>query len=128
MYTIINYNLHIILDSKRSDEYIDFTMMCAFFFVCMLFVRQQSEYPQCIIDIKSKNLPVVFKKKKNGNFYSKTVYSCNSITNQCKYLNFSPNVNIPITVIYKRLNLKYTSGLLSYLYTSGILDFLLKCR
>ncbi|KAF0757732.1 Uncharacterized protein FWK35_00031216 [Aphis craccivora] len=49
------------------------------------------------------------KLRKNGNFYAKLVfdqidflYGCNSKTNHCKYLKFSPNVYV--SVIYIQLN------------------------
>ncbi|KAF0737872.1 Uncharacterized protein FWK35_00032988 [Aphis craccivora] len=73
---------HLILDSERSDKCIDFTMMCVFFFCFFVFVsvysitsrnnapisnygggfRCKSEYPWCIIEVKSKHFPTVFKK------------------------------------------------------------------
>ncbi|KAF0750676.1 Uncharacterized protein FWK35_00037503 [Aphis craccivora] len=63
-----------LLDSERSDECIDFTMMCVFFFVFVFFVsvysitsrnnapisnygsgfRCKSEYSWCIIEVKNK--------------------------------------------------------------------------
>ncbi|KAE9531405.1 hypothetical protein AGLY_010611, partial [Aphis glycines] len=103
------------VDSERSDECIDFTMMYVFFFVSGYSVtsrnnasisnfgggfRWKSEYPWCIIE---KN-----KKKNDGKtgiftqnqFSTESIflYGCNSKTNYCKYLNFSPNVNV--SVIY----------------------------
>ncbi|KAE9525559.1 hypothetical protein AGLY_014086 [Aphis glycines] len=45
----------------------------------------------------------------NWKFHAKPVYNSNSITNQCKYFTFSQNIYIPISVICKRLNLKYAS-------------------
>ena len=100
----------VFLDSERSDEYIDFTMMGDFFFVSVHSItspnnssisnfkggfRWQSEYPWCIIEVKSKHFPTVFKK-------SIFLYGCNSKTNHCKHLKFSPNVNV--SVIYIQLN------------------------
>ncbi|KAF0766829.1 Uncharacterized protein FWK35_00020115, partial [Aphis craccivora] len=47
-----------ILDSERSEEYIDFTMMCVFFFFVSVYsitrggFRCKSEYPWCIIGQK----------------------------------------------------------------------------
>ncbi|KAF0752651.1 Uncharacterized protein FWK35_00038123, partial [Aphis craccivora] len=80
--------------------------------------RCKSEYPWCIIEVKSKHFhTIVFKKmektkKKNdgktgiftqNQFSTKSnknkksnfffLYGCNSKTNHCKYLKFSPNVN-----------------------------------
>ncbi|KAE9525473.1 hypothetical protein AGLY_014273 [Aphis glycines] len=117
--------LYFINNSKRSDECIDFTMM---FFVFFVFVsvynitsrnnssisnirgdfRWKSEYPWCIIQVKSKHFPTVFKnleknkKKSDGKtgiftqnqFSTKSIflYGCNSKTNHCKYFKFSPNI------------------------------------
>ncbi|KAF0757042.1 Uncharacterized protein FWK35_00026259 [Aphis craccivora] len=48
--------------------------------------RCKSEYPWCILEVKSKHFPTVFKKiEKNGNFYAKPaifdqidfLYGCN---------------------------------------------------
>ncbi|KAF0753262.1 Uncharacterized protein FWK35_00036879, partial [Aphis craccivora] len=66
-----------ILDSERSYEYIDFKL-CVFFRVCTLYsitsrnndqisnfgggFRCKSKYPLCIIKVKSKHFPTVFKK------------------------------------------------------------------
>ncbi|KAF0762906.1 Uncharacterized protein FWK35_00026977 [Aphis craccivora] len=58
----------VIIDSERSDECIDFTMMCVFFFVSVYSITSRnntpisnfgggfqckSEYPWCIIKVKS---------------------------------------------------------------------------
>ncbi|KAF0735040.1 Uncharacterized protein FWK35_00034032, partial [Aphis craccivora] len=66
-----------ILNSERSDECIDFTMMCVFFFMSVYSITSQnnapisnfgggfrckSEYPWCIIEVKSNYLPTVLKK------------------------------------------------------------------
>ncbi|KAF0767535.1 Uncharacterized protein FWK35_00002086 [Aphis craccivora] len=63
-------------DSERSDECINFTILC-FFFVSVYSItsrnnasfsnfgggfRWKSEYPWCIIKVKSKRFPTVFKK------------------------------------------------------------------
>ncbi|KAF0762620.1 Uncharacterized protein FWK35_00028170 [Aphis craccivora] len=66
--------------------------------------RWQCEYPWCIIEVKSKHFPTVFKKieknkkKSDGKtriftqnqFSTKSIflYGCNSKTNHCKYLKF----------------------------------------
>ncbi|KAF0769944.1 Uncharacterized protein FWK35_00017106 [Aphis craccivora] len=60
-------------DSERSEECIDFTMICVFFFLSVYTsnfgggFRCKSEYPWYIIEVKSKQFPTVFKKieKKN---------------------------------------------------------------
>ncbi|KAE9536780.1 hypothetical protein AGLY_006842 [Aphis glycines] len=78
----------------------------------------KSEYPWCIIEVKSKHFPTVIKKieknkKKNdgkteiftqNQFSTESIflYSCNSKTNHCKYLKFSPNVFV--SIIYIQLN------------------------
>ncbi|KAF0755554.1 Uncharacterized protein FWK35_00028836 [Aphis craccivora] len=69
--------------------------------------RRQNEYPWCIIGVKSKHFPTVFKKieknkkkvTENGNFYAKPVfdqtvflYGCNSKTNHCKYIKLPPHM------------------------------------
>ncbi|KAF0773978.1 Uncharacterized protein FWK35_00000220 [Aphis craccivora] len=102
---LFNYKNYTISDSERSDECIDITMIIASRnnapisnfgggFQC------KSEYPWYIIENKEKQI----KKKKNDGkrkFLSRTsfrqnrffLYGCNSKTNHCKYLKFSPNVN-----------------------------------
>ncbi|KAF0765130.1 Uncharacterized protein FWK35_00021684, partial [Aphis craccivora] len=65
--------------------------------------RCKNKYPWCIIEVKSKHFPTVFKKiEKNkkkmtqNQFLTKSIflYGCNSKTNHCKYLKFSPNIYI----------------------------------
>ncbi|KAE9526885.1 hypothetical protein AGLY_013533 [Aphis glycines] len=72
--------------------------------------RWKNEYPWCIIEVKSKHFPTVLKtieknKKKNdgktaiftqNQFSTESIflYGCNSKTNHCKYLKFSPNVYV----------------------------------
>ncbi|KAF0766861.1 Uncharacterized protein FWK35_00012177, partial [Aphis craccivora] len=116
-------------NSERSDECIDFTMVC-FFFLSVYSITSRNnapisnyggglgcknEYPWCIIGIKNKHIPTVFKKieknkKKNdgktgifmqNQFSTKSIflYGCNSKTNHCKYLKFSPNVYVSVTYI-----------------------------
>ncbi|KAE9521931.1 hypothetical protein AGLY_017665 [Aphis glycines] len=119
---------YMLLDSERSDECIDFTMIITSRNNASISnfgggFRWKSEYPWCIIGVKSKHYPIVFKKKnrekpkkndgKTGIFtqnqFSIFLYGCNSKTNHCKHLKFSPNV-----------------------YTTEIFDlcanFFLKCR
>ncbi|KAF0751643.1 Uncharacterized protein FWK35_00039219, partial [Aphis craccivora] len=83
--------------------------------------RCKSEYPWCIIEVKSKIFQKVIKKleknkKKNdgktGNFTqylfstkSFFLYGYNSKTNHCKYLKFSPDVYV--SVIYIELNFDF---------------------
>ncbi|KAF0710642.1 Uncharacterized protein FWK35_00032889 [Aphis craccivora] len=79
------------MDSERSDECIDFTMLItsrnnALFSNFGGGFRWKSEYPWCIIEVKSKHFPTVLKKKI-------FLYGCNSKTNHCKYLKLSPNLN-----------------------------------
>ncbi|KAF0759029.1 Uncharacterized protein FWK35_00011676 [Aphis craccivora] len=58
------------LDSERSDECIDFTIMCVFFLSVYSITGRnnapisnyKSEYPWCIIEVKSKHFPTVLKK------------------------------------------------------------------
>ncbi|KAF0696062.1 Uncharacterized protein FWK35_00034525, partial [Aphis craccivora] len=71
----IHHGTHI-LDSERSDECIDFTMIITSRNIAPISnfgvgFRCKSEYPWCIIEIKSKHFPTVFKKimTKNSNFY-----------------------------------------------------------
>ncbi|KAF0700368.1 Uncharacterized protein FWK35_00035847, partial [Aphis craccivora] len=102
-------------DSERSEEYIFYNDVCFFFFVSVYSItsrnndpisnygcgfRCKSEYPWCIIEVKSKHFPTVIKKieknkKKNdgktGTSFRPNrffVYGCNSKTNHCKYLKF----------------------------------------
>ena len=85
--------------------------------------RCKSEYPWCIIEVKSKHFPTVFKKiEKNKKkmtekreFLRKTNFRPNRFfymiviqkTNHCKYLKFSPNVYV--SVIYIQLNFQTIS-------------------
>ncbi|KAF0769591.1 Uncharacterized protein FWK35_00013217 [Aphis craccivora] len=106
-------------DSERSDECIDFTMIITSRNNAPISkfgggFRRKSEYPWCIKEVKSKHFSTVFKKiEKNKKkvtekreFLRKTssifLYGCNSKTNRCKHLKFSPNVYV--SVIYKQLN------------------------
>ncbi|KAF0769775.1 hypothetical protein FWK35_00010644 [Aphis craccivora] len=76
-----------VLDSERSDECIDFTMMMV------------SDVKVNILEAKSKYFPLVLKKSRKtiiftqNQFSTKSIflYGCNSKTNDCKYLKFSPN-------------------------------------
>ncbi|KAE9532144.1 hypothetical protein AGLY_010346 [Aphis glycines] len=103
----------LILDSERSDECIDFTMIITSQNNASISnfgggFRWKSEYPWCIIQVKSNYFSTVFKKnrekqKKNdgktgiftqNQFSAESIflYGCNSKTNHCKNLKFSPNV------------------------------------
>ncbi|KAE9543778.1 hypothetical protein AGLY_002008, partial [Aphis glycines] len=110
------------LDSERSDECIDFTMIITSRNNAPISnygsgFRCKSEYPWCIIEVKSKYFPTVFKKneknkkkKNNGKtgiftqnqFSTESIflYGCNSKTNHCKYLKFSSNVYISVIYIH----------------------------
>ncbi|KAF0748493.1 Uncharacterized protein FWK35_00020732, partial [Aphis craccivora] len=111
------------LDSERSDECTDFTMIITSLNNATISnfgggFRCKSEYLWCMIKDKSKHFPTVFKKieknkKKNDGktgistqnlFSTKSIflYGCNSKTNHCKYLKFSSNVYV--NVIYIQLN------------------------
>ncbi|KAF0769314.1 Uncharacterized protein FWK35_00024423 [Aphis craccivora] len=107
----------VLLDFKRSNECIDFTMLCVcfvFFFVSVYTRACRNNAStfnfSCFSGSKVNlvgalgwsffefpNTPGKTKKKlrKNGNFYAKPnrffLYGCNSKTNHCKYLKFSPN-------------------------------------
>ncbi|KAF0746017.1 Uncharacterized protein FWK35_00025579 [Aphis craccivora] len=75
-----------VLDSERSEECIDFTMIITSRNNAPISnygggFRCKSEYPWCIIEVKIFDQIDFF-------------YGCNSKTNHCKYLKFSPNVNI----------------------------------
>ncbi|KAF0771656.1 Uncharacterized protein FWK35_00001259, partial [Aphis craccivora] len=78
--------------------------------------RCKSEYPWCIIEVKISKKSRKTKKNdgKTGIFTqnqfstnSVFLYGCNSKTNCCKYLKFSPNVYV--SVIYTELNFQKTS-------------------
>ncbi|KAF0764553.1 Uncharacterized protein FWK35_00026184 [Aphis craccivora] len=98
----------ITIDSERSDECIDFTMLCVFFFFLCLCTRESVE-----IMLEFQTLGVVSdffqkrreKPKKNdgktgiftqNQFSTKSIflYGCNSKTNHCKNMKFSPNVYV----------------------------------
>ncbi|KAF0736745.1 Uncharacterized protein FWK35_00022825 [Aphis craccivora] len=83
------------MDSERSDECIDFTMMCVFLCLCAFGFRWKSEYPWCIIEVKSLN----------------------SKTNHCKYLKFTPNAFNSVIYIHQNI-----MTFLSYLKTTEIFD------
>ncbi|KAF0710362.1 Uncharacterized protein FWK35_00026615, partial [Aphis craccivora] len=104
-------------NSERSDECIDFTMLCVFLFFYLSEYsitsrynapisnfgggfRCKSEYPWCIIEFSKKSR--ITKKKKNygktgiftqNQFSTKSIFlcGCNSKTNHCKNLKLSPN-------------------------------------
>ena len=121
----------ILLDSERSDECIDFTMMCVCFFLFYFFLYLSSRFGVVILflfltsaplwigkfiylvlwGVKSKHFQMVFKKSREKQKKSdrktailrKTTstksifwFCCNSKTNHCKYLKFSPNVYIMV--------------------------------
>ncbi|KAF0772210.1 Uncharacterized protein FWK35_00010054 [Aphis craccivora] len=99
-----------ILDSERSEECIDFTMMCVFF-VSAYSITSRNNAP---ISNYGGGQKLTFsnsfqknreKQKKNdgktgiftqNQFLTKTIflYGCNSKTNHCKNLKFSPNIYI----------------------------------
>ncbi|KAF0773223.1 Uncharacterized protein FWK35_00004305 [Aphis craccivora] len=109
-----------LFNSERSDECIDFTMLCVFiiFFVSVYtrtcrnnasmlqlqtlgLVHCEGHFLNFSIVYKAPGKTKKKKKKKlrkNGNFYAKSVfdqidflYGCNSKTNHCKYLKISPH-------------------------------------
>ena len=97
-----------ILDSERSDECIDFTMMCVFFFVSVYSITSQnnapnsnygggvrckSEYTWCIIEVKSKHFPTFFKKIKKKKMTEKREF--------LRKTNFRPNRFFYMVVIQK---------------------------
>ncbi|KAF0768827.1 Uncharacterized protein FWK35_00024982 [Aphis craccivora] len=93
---------------RTNDECIDFTIIRNNAPISNFgdSFRCKSEYSVCMIEVKIKHFPTVFKKieknkKKNdvktgifkqNQFSTKSIflYGCNSKTNQCKYLKFSP--------------------------------------
>ncbi|KAE9521317.1 hypothetical protein AGLY_018286 [Aphis glycines] len=119
----------VVVDSERSDECIDFTIMYVFLFVFVYSITSRNNASISNFGggfrwkrVKSKHYPIVLKKnrekpKKNDgktgiftqNQFSIFLYGCNSKTNHCKHLKFSQNV-----------------------YTTEIFDlcanFFLKCR
>ncbi|KAF0749012.1 hypothetical protein FWK35_00025218, partial [Aphis craccivora] len=90
----------ILLDSERSEECIDFTMI-----ITSQNNAPISNYVGVVSDVKV-NILVTEKRE----FLRKTsfrpnrffFYGCNSKTNHCKYLKFSPNFYV--SVIYIQLN------------------------
>ncbi|KAE9541255.1 hypothetical protein AGLY_004500, partial [Aphis glycines] len=79
-----------ILNGVMNDECIDFTMIITSRNNASISnfrdgFRWQSEYPWCIIEFSKKSI---------------FLYDCNSKTNHCKYLKFSPNIHV---IIYKPL-------------------------
>ncbi|KAE9539854.1 hypothetical protein AGLY_005106 [Aphis glycines] len=104
--------LNLVIHFELSDECIDFTMIITSRNNASISnfgggFRWKSEYPWCIIEVKSKHFQTVFKKieknkKKNdgktgiftqNQFSSKSnfLFCYNSKTNRCKYLKFSLN-------------------------------------
>ncbi|KAE9529497.1 hypothetical protein AGLY_011593 [Aphis glycines] len=82
------------LDSERSDECIDFTMIITSRNNASISnfgggFRWQSEYPWCIIEFSTESI---------------FLYGCNSKTNHSQYLKFSPNVYV--SVIYEHVGKK----------------------
>ncbi|KAF0725792.1 Uncharacterized protein FWK35_00023563 [Aphis craccivora] len=77
----------LVSNSERSDECIDFTMMCVFFFfvsVDNIWGSKNASIFDFSPSLKRKSDLVVFVK-------IKFLFCYNSITNRCKYLKFSPN-------------------------------------
>ncbi|KAF0758673.1 hypothetical protein FWK35_00031166, partial [Aphis craccivora] len=111
---ITHANIIAILDSERSDECIDFTMLCVFFF-CLytresveimlqfqtLGVVSDSKLNLVVLKIAGKNQKKIKEKWEfllKTSFSTKSIflYGCNSKTNHCKYLKFSLNVYIEL--------------------------------
>ncbi|KAF0762120.1 Uncharacterized protein FWK35_00008429 [Aphis craccivora] len=116
----ISYNF-ILLNSERSDERIDFTIMCVFLFFVFVSVysttsRNNAPHSNLgvVSNVKVNILGALYRwskknKKKNygkagifmqNQFSTKSIflYSCNSKTNHYKYLKFSPNLFIDIEI------------------------------
>ncbi|KAF0694020.1 Uncharacterized protein FWK35_00027037, partial [Aphis craccivora] len=75
-------------DSERSDECIDFTIMC----VSANFQKKREKQK------KDDGKTGIFTQNQ---FSTKSIffYGCNSKTNHCKYLKFSPNVYVSVIYI-----------------------------
>ncbi|KAF0702576.1 Uncharacterized protein FWK35_00025123, partial [Aphis craccivora] len=108
-----HYHVSRILNSERSDECIDFTMLCFFFFFVSVYTRKCgnnariSNFGVGALGRSFFEIPNSFQKrrekpKKNygktgiftqNQFSTKSIflYGCNSKTNHYKYLKFSPN-------------------------------------
>ncbi|KAF0757851.1 Uncharacterized protein FWK35_00016725 [Aphis craccivora] len=99
------------MNSERSDECIDFTMIASISnyggsFQC------KSENPWCIIEVKNKQKKKMTEKWKilrNTSFRPNRffLYGCNSKTNYCKYFKFSRNAHV--SVIYIQFNFQNMS-------------------
>ncbi|KAF0760719.1 Uncharacterized protein FWK35_00010454 [Aphis craccivora] len=90
---IINKQLKENLNSDRSDECIDFTMIITNRNNAPISnfgggFRCKSEYPWCIIEVKSKHFPTVFKKIEKN---KKKKY-------HCKYLKCPPHVYVTLFI------------------------------
>ncbi|KAF0761236.1 Uncharacterized protein FWK35_00012407 [Aphis craccivora] len=105
------------INSERSEECIDFTMIVTSRNNAPISnygggFRCKSEYPWCTIEFSKKSRKTKIKMTGKREFLRKTsfrpnrffFYGCNSKTNHCKYLKFSPNVYV--SVIYIQLNLQ----------------------
>ncbi|KAF0761993.1 Uncharacterized protein FWK35_00016169 [Aphis craccivora] len=105
------------MDSERSEECIDFTMIITSRNNATISnygggFRCKSEYPWCIIEFSKKSRKTKKNDEKTGiftqnQFSTKSIffYGCNSKTNHCKYLKFSPNVPYD-----KSLLIKFSGG------------------
>ncbi|KAF0766373.1 Uncharacterized protein FWK35_00011996 [Aphis craccivora] len=125
-----------VLDSERSDECIDFTITCrnnasisnfgggvsdSKINLVGALGRSFFEFPNSFQKHREKNRKKIKEKRE---FLRKTsfrpnrfLYGCNSKTNHCKYLKFSPNVPYEFSNFYeisrKRENLKRNDNDLS---------------
>ncbi|KAF0732006.1 Uncharacterized protein FWK35_00019247, partial [Aphis craccivora] len=118
-YLLIDVLVKYILDSERSDECVDFTMLCVFFVsVYTRTCRNNTSISNlgCGFryqkELSFSNFPIVFKSaeknqkkiKEKWEFFTEnqfstksiSLYDCNSKTNHCKYLKFSPNFYLKI--------------------------------
>ncbi|KAE9543027.1 hypothetical protein AGLY_002938 [Aphis glycines] len=101
------------MNSERSDECIDFTMLCVFFifFVCLC-TRERVEImlrfsTSVAFPVRNTEKNQNKKLRKTGNFYVKPVFDLIDFfirlqlkTNHYKYLKFSPNVYFLISYSY----------------------------
>ncbi|KAF0714748.1 hypothetical protein FWK35_00034836, partial [Aphis craccivora] len=115
----MTYKLQV-TNSERSEECIDFTMMCVFFFFFFyLFLCLSPRFGAVKVDpVSDRKVNVVCtlggqnagKNQKKMGIFTQNKFSTKSIflygfkskTNHCKFLKFSPNIYV--SVMYIQLN------------------------
>ncbi|KAF0751637.1 Uncharacterized protein FWK35_00020967, partial [Aphis craccivora] len=124
-YKYLKFSPNFYVNSERSEECIDFTMMCVFFFY-FIFVSVTTFWSMDPVSDRKVNVVCTLrgqnfqkrreKPKKNdgktgiftqNKFSTKSIflYGFNSKTNHCKFLKFSPNIYVSVIYIHVDKNI-----------------------